>query len=79
MKTFVVIFIDLLVSGLIFSQHQPGIPEGEERIMNFPVRQEQVENMPARHNLWVFMLAGQSNMAGRGLVAPCDTLQQHRI
>ena len=35
--------------------------------------------MPARHNLWVFFLAGQSNMAGRGFVKLRDTLQDTRI
>ena len=35
--------------------------------------------MPARHNLWIFLLAGQSNMAGRGFVEPRDTLPDPRI
>ncbi len=34
---------------------------------------------PSKHNLWVFIMAGQSNMAGRGLVAPQDTVPDPRI
>jgi len=33
-----------------------------------------VERIPAKENVWVFMLAGQSNMAGRDFVEPQDTL-----
>jgi len=35
--------------------------------------------MPNKNNLWVFILAGQSNMAGRGLVEPRDTIPSKRI
>ena len=35
--------------------------------------------VPNHQNVWVFLLAGQSNMAGRGLVAPEDTLPHPRI
>lgn len=32
-----------------------------------------------KQNIWVFILAGQSNMAGRGLVEPQDTTPDKRI
>ena len=51
----------------------------DERTRHFPKQQIKAEKMPARHNLWVFILAGQSNMAGRGLVEPTDTLSDPRI
>ncbi|MEQ9441501.1 MAG: sialate O-acetylesterase [Cyclobacteriaceae bacterium] len=35
--------------------------------------------MPSKENVWVFFLAGQSNMAGRGLVEPSDTIASERI
>lgn len=35
--------------------------------------------LPAKQNLWIFVLAGQSNMAGRGLVEPQDTIPDGRI
>lgn len=46
---------------------------------NFPNVVEPVSKMPHQDSLWVFMMAGQSNMAGRGLVAPQDTISNKRI
>jgi len=46
---------------------------------HFPKQTEIVKNLPAKKNVWVFLLAGQSNMAGRGLVEPQDTLPNARI
>jgi hypothetical protein len=40
---------------------------------------EIAESMPSKENVWVFFLAGQSNMAGRGLVEPSDTIASERI
>jgi len=37
---------------------------------NVPVKQE---------NIWIFMMAGQSNMAGRGTIEPQDTITNKRI
>lgn len=47
--------------------------------VNFPKDELKVSNLPDRENVWVFMLAGQSNMAGRGFVEPTDTLANNRI
>jgi len=49
------------------------------RTQNFPKNELQVEKVPEKENVWVFMLAGQSNMAGRGLVEPQDTIPSHRV
>ncbi|MCB9055812.1 MAG: sialate O-acetylesterase [Chitinophagales bacterium] len=46
---------------------------------NFPVLREEVKIMPERENVWIFLMAGQSNMAGRGFVEPSDTISSHRI
>jgi hypothetical protein len=43
---------------------------------------KQIETMTAaanKQNVWVFILAGQSNMAGRGIVEPKDTIPDKRI
>ena len=34
---------------------------------------------PAKENVWIFILAGQSNMAGRGLVEAEDTIPNERV
>jgi len=35
--------------------------------------------IPKKENTWVFIMAGQSNMAGRGTVEPRDTIPNKRI
>jgi hypothetical protein len=50
-----------------------------ERTRYFPVTVEYVSDIPHRKNVWIFILAGQSNMAGRGIVGPQDTLSNARI
>ena len=51
----------------------------DERTKFFPKIELSVENVPNKENLWVFILAGQSNMAGRGLVEPQDTVPNKRV
>jgi hypothetical protein len=51
----------------------------DERTRYFPRSREYVDIMPPREKVWLFVLAGQSNMAGRGQVEPCDTLPHPRI
>jgi hypothetical protein len=51
----------------------------EERIKNFPRKEEKVVTIPNKSKVWVFMMAGQSNMEGRGLVEPQDTIANNRI
>lgn len=52
---------------------------GQSRTLNFPKETEYVMEMPQPDSLWIFILAGQSNMAGRGYVEPQDTLFNKRI
>ena len=40
---------------------------------------DQHESPRKKNNVWVFILAGQSNMAGRGQVDPEDTISHERI
>jgi hypothetical protein len=49
------------------------------RTANFPKTLERAETLPEKENFWIFLLAGQSNMAGRGQVAPEDTIAHPRI
>ncbi len=46
---------------------------------NFPSSILKPAKLPPRNDLWVFVLAGQSNMAGRGFVEPGDTIPNNRI
>ena len=50
-----------------------------ERTQFFPKEELSVNNIPDKENIWVFILAGQSNMAGRGLVEPQDTVPNNRV
>lgn len=49
------------------------------RTKYFPKQKTLVKQLPRKENLWVFLLTGQSNMAGRGVVQPQDTLEDKRI
>lgn len=51
----------------------------EGRTLSFPRTTEYIDQMPPADRVWLFVLAGQSNMAGRGLVEPADTVPHPRI
>ncbi len=51
----------------------------DQRTQYFPKVEEKVLVPPSKDKVWVFILAGQSNMAGRGQVSPQDTLSNPRI
>ena len=67
------------MAGVLFCQQAVHDRKQSERTGNFPGQVEKVRALPAKHNLWVFLLAGQSNMAGRGFVEPVDTMPDPRI
>jgi hypothetical protein len=50
-----------------------------ERKSYFSKRTEEMSNNINKENVWVFIMAGQSNMAGRGIVEPEDTVSDKRI
>src|SRR6187401_3768548 len=50
-----------------------------ERKTYFSKRTEAMSNKINGENVWVFIMAGQSNMAGRGIVEPEDTVSDKRI
>lgn len=45
----------------------------------FPVTREKVTALPPNENFYIFLLAGQSNMAGRGFVQPPDTIPSMQV
>jgi hypothetical protein len=51
----------------------------DNRKQNFPGKELSVPRLPAKNKVWVFIMAGQSNMAGRGWVEPQDTVPNERI
>lgn len=50
-----------------------------ERTQYFPKVIEKATIIPSKNKVWVFVMAGQSNMAGRGQVTPSDTIANKRI
>ena len=46
---------------------------------HFPTTTEKVTVLPPKENFYIFLMAGQSNMAGRGFVEPGDTISNTRI
>src|SRR5262245_10495512 len=69
--------IVLLLLGclhFIFCSGQPA-----DRTKYFPKKVEMPAEIPVKQNVWVFILAGQSNMAGRGFVEPDDTVVVKRL
>lgn len=56
-----------------------GTSQKDPRTEFFPRHEEKPKEIPAKENVWVFILAGQSNMAGRGKVEPMDTIPNPRI
>jgi hypothetical protein len=73
--------INKIFCSLIFFALVIAIKSGaqESRTTNFPKTEEKPSAIPDKEDLWVFLLAGQSNMAGRGLVEPIDTIPDPRI
>ena len=56
-----------------------GWSQPADRTVNFPKHTEIAKEPKSKKKVWVFILAGQSNMAGRGWVEPEDTLAEKRL
>lgn len=73
----------LLLSGLVLLMLNCHSKNSTDPIitrkMNFPKVRESVPGEKPNQKLWLFILAGQSNMAGRGFVEPEDTVSNNRI
>ena len=69
------ILLIITVLGLLsFTQKQK-----DDRTQCFPKKEVYPKKLPKKKHVWVFIMAGQSNMAGRGLVEPQDTILSKRI
>jgi hypothetical protein len=68
----------ILLLLLFISCHAPGKIQ-ETSANHFPVREEKVTTLPKKENFYIFLLAGQSNMAGRGFVQPADTVSSSHV
>lgn len=70
--------ISLLILALIvvFSSYAQQEPD---RTKFFPKEELKPASIPKKKKVWVFVMAGQSNMAGRGQVQPEDTIVNERI
>ncbi|QMU29375.1 sialate O-acetylesterase [Adhaeribacter radiodurans] len=69
------ILLILVFCGFTACKHQLV----NKRTEFFPKAELKVKDLPKKENTWVFFLAGQSNMAGRGQVEPADTIPNDRI
>jgi hypothetical protein len=71
----------ILLNSLFLFCFQFGFAQVDnlKRTQNFPKVESKPLNLPEKKDLWVFILAGQSNMAGRGLVESKDTIPNERI
>lgn len=64
---------------LCFLNFITGTSQPADRTVNFPKQTEAAKEPKNKKKVWVFILAGQSNMAGRGWVEPEDTLAEKRL
>ena len=53
--------------------------DNDDRTEFFPKDELKAKLILDKQNVWVFILAGQSNMAGRGKVEPNDTIPNSRV
>ncbi|UXP33892.1 sialate O-acetylesterase [Reichenbachiella agarivorans] len=60
-------------------QGYPLYDNEQEWKANFPKKIDYCEQLPSPDSLYIFLMAGQSNMAGRGFVEPEDTIPNKRI
>lgn len=51
----------------------------DDRTKFFPKEELKIDTIPEDQEVWVFIMAGQSNMAGRGQVEAMDTIPYPRI
>ncbi len=51
----------------------------ENRVKYYPKKVEVVKELPKKNKVWVYLMAGQSNMEGNGQVMPQDTISHPRL
>ncbi|MDD4107982.1 MAG: sialate O-acetylesterase, partial [Prolixibacteraceae bacterium] len=69
----------LFFLAILFVYPLYGQKDVDARTRFFPREEIKPLRIPNKNKVWVFILAGQSNMAGRGWVEPQDTVPSERI
>jgi hypothetical protein len=64
---------------LLFVSCNTARKTAEDQVNHFPANIEKATALPPKENFYLFILAGQSNMAGRGFVQPQDTVISTRV
>jgi hypothetical protein len=68
------ILLYILLGALV----QSSFAQGTENT-SFPKQTTMTKDLPSKQNVWAYLMAGQSNMAGRGTVEPSDAVPDPRI
>lgn len=69
----------LLLLAFILGLFSIAQAQKDNRTQYFAKEEVNLKKLPKKKHVWVFIMAGQSNMAGRGQVEPQDTLLSKRI
>ncbi|MES1197751.1 MAG: sialate O-acetylesterase [Chitinophagaceae bacterium] len=69
----------LIILVLLIISCNPSSKITEIAANQFPHMAEKVRELPPKENFYIFILAGQSNMAGRGFVQPADTVSSINV
>lgn len=64
---------------LVFSFFRCALPKTAQNVNTIPSAHTGPSSMPSRENFHIYIMAGQSNMAGRGIISPADTMSSPRI
>lgn len=54
-------------------------PKKIQLVNTFPLTQSEPIRLPKKENFHIYIMAGQSNMAGRGIISPEDTVSSDRV
>lgn len=64
---------------LLFSFFRCALPKAAQQVNTIPSAHTAPTSMPSKENFHIYIMAGQSNMAGRGIISPSDTISSPRI
>lgn len=65
--------------AVLTSCSSPKLLQTDDGKNHFPVSIEKPSSLPAKEDFYLYIMAGQSNMAGRGFVQPHDTLISKQV
>lgn len=68
-----------ILIAVLASCSSPKLLQTDDGKNHFPVAIEKPASLPAKENFYLYIMAGQSNMAGRGFVQPQDTLISKQV